>query len=116
MLIVRRLAGRPIFSFLLVVLLLPLSAIVLRGSTHAATRSVGCQSYNVPVALGDGQLLQYSIYGELCNPSGGPSNTVQLLIPGCTYGHIYWNFPTVDGVPYSYVQAANAAGYSTFNI
>lgn len=81
----------------------------------AATGSGVCQSYNVPVALSEGQPQKYSIYGELCNPTTGASQTIQLLIPGGTYGHIYWDFP-YEPQNYSYVRAANAAGYSTFNI
>src|ERR1700681_84075 len=83
--------------------------------THATTNTGSCQSFNVPVALGAGQSLQYTIYGELCNPLTGPAHTVQLLVPGATYGHVYWDFP-YEPQMYSYVRALNAAGYSTFNI
>lgn len=86
------------------------------GLAHAATRASTCQSYDLPVALAAGLPRRYTIYGELCTPSTGPSSTVQLLVPGGTYNHIYWDFPTIDDVSYSYVQAANASGYSTFNI
>ncbi|HEX3641310.1 MAG TPA: alpha/beta hydrolase, partial [Ktedonobacteraceae bacterium] len=65
--------------------------------------------------LGPGQPDQYTIYGELCNPAGGPSQTVQLLVAGATYGHVYWDFP-YQPQTYSYVRALNAVGYSTFNI
>lgn len=82
-----------------------------RGATSAAT----CQSFNVPIALNAGQPFQYTIYGELCNPAGGASHAVQLLVPGATYGHVYWDFP-YEPQMYSYVRALNAAGYSTFNI
>jgi len=84
-------------------------------SAKAAPNVVSCQSFYVPVALAAGQPLQYTIYSELCNPPGGASHTIQLLIPGGTYGHIYWDFP-YDPETYSYVRAANAAGYSTLNI
>jgi pimeloyl-ACP methyl ester carboxylesterase len=82
---------------------------------HAAPLQSLCQSFYVPVALGSGLPVQYEIYGELCNPSSGPSRTVQLLVPGATYGHVYWDFP-YQPETYSYVHALNAAGYSTFNI
>lgn len=84
-------------------------------STQASTQSRTCQSFTVPVALGIRQLLHYTIYGELCNPARGASRTVQLLIPGATYGHSYWDFP-YEPQTYSYVDSMNAAGYSTFNI
>ena len=41
--------------------------------------------------------------------------TVQLLVHGATYNHLYWNFPYGNGY-YSYVGAATAAGYATFDI
>jgi pimeloyl-ACP methyl ester carboxylesterase len=82
---------------------------------HAAPDNGTCQSYNVPVALAQGQPLNYTIYGVLCNPVGGASRTVQLLTPGASYGSVYWDFPSIDGVAYSYVAAMNAAGYSTFD-
>ena len=85
------------------------------GSAHGANNTGTCQSFNVPVALADRQPLQYTIYGELCNPIIGASHTVQLLVPGATYGHVYWDFP-YEPQMYSYVRVLNAAGYSTFNI
>ena len=42
-------------------------------------------------------------------------STVQVLIPGATYNHLYWDFPYGDGY-YSYVNAATTAGYATFAI
>lgn len=91
------------------------SIMLVPRSAHAATGSGTCQSFNVPVSLSIGQPLQYTIYGELCNPTTGASHTLELTIPGGTYGHIYWDFP-YEPQTYSYVYAANAAGYSTFNI
>ena len=109
--------ARKFLSLLLLVsLLIMLNVSIFVRPVRAKSVIVTCQSYNIPVAIADGQPLQYHIYGELCNPASGASGTVQLLVPGGTYGHIYWDFPTVDGVAYSYRQAANAAGYSTFAI
>lgn len=81
-----------------------------------------CHQYFVQnIALGQGQSPQYTIYGELCNPLLGPSKTVQLLIHGATYSHLYWDWPAIRGHPtwplqYSAVLYLTAAGYSTFNI
>jgi pimeloyl-ACP methyl ester carboxylesterase len=97
------------------VALVLLSVIFMHVSTHASTQSSICQSFNVPVALNVGQPLQYTIYGELCDPASGASHTVQLTIPGATYDHRYWDF-AYQPQTYSYVRAMNAAGYSTFNI
>ena len=105
---------RDAVRFVPVVLVL-LGVTITPVSTHASTVSRICQSVTVQVALGIAQPLQYSIYGQLCNPASGPSSTVQLLIPGATYGHIYWDFP-YEPQTYSYVDSMNTAGYSTFNI
>ena len=40
---------------------------------------------------------------------------MQLLVHGATYNHLYWDFPYGDGY-YSYVDAATAAGYATFDV
>ncbi len=99
----------------LVIALTILSITLVPRFAHAAPTGQTCQPYNVPVSLSPEQPLQFTIYGELCNPSSGPSNTIELTIPGGTYGLIYWDFP-YQPQTYSYVQAANAAGYSVFNM
>ncbi|WP_158696096.1 alpha/beta fold hydrolase [Embleya scabrispora] len=57
------------------------------------------------------------IYGELCQPRNGgkTSKTVQLLVPGSTYNHSYYDMP-VKSSRYSYVSKALDDGFSTFNI
>jgi pimeloyl-ACP methyl ester carboxylesterase len=57
------------------------------------------------------------IYGELCQPrhAAKTSTTVQLLVPGSTYNHSYYDMP-VKSSRYSYVSKALDARYSTFNI
>jgi pimeloyl-ACP methyl ester carboxylesterase len=53
----------------------------------------------------------------LCQPtaSGPNAKTLQLLLHGGTYNRSYWDFP-YDPARYSYVRAANAAGFSTLAI
>ena len=103
------------FPLLIALALVALIVVPRSGPAHGATSTGACQSFNVSVALAEGRPFQYTIYGELCNPAGGASHTVQLLVPGATYGHVYWDFP-YEPQMYSYVHALNAAGYSTFNI
>src|SRR5579863_8856968 len=92
-----------------------IGVIIAPAPAKAASDMGSCQPFYVPVALVEGQPLQYTIYSELCNPTSGPSQAIQLLVPGGSYGHIYWDFP-YEPETYSYVHAANAAGYSTLNI
>ncbi len=69
------------------------------SQTARAAGGVGsCQSLTVgSITLPNDPSGQYSIYGELCSPSDGPSHTVQLLISGATYGHLYWDWPSIPG-------------------
>lgn len=69
-----------------------------------------CRNVAVPVVVG-GQ--SGSIAGTLCAPPG--ATTVQLLVPGCTYNRFYWDLPYQPDT-YSYVRAANRAGYATLAI
>lgn len=70
-----------------------------------------CTDVRIPVTLGGGS--SGSIAGRLCVPTGATS--VQLLLHGITYGQFYWDFP-FQSENYSYVAAANRAGYATLNI
>ena len=62
----------------------------------------------------------YQIYGQFCKPTVkevGRANTLQVLVPGVTYGHVYWNgFDATPTVGYSYAAFANAKGYATLAI
>jgi pimeloyl-ACP methyl ester carboxylesterase len=55
------------------------------------------------------------MWGQLCYRGSREPATVQLLVHGASYDHLYWNFPYGGGY-YSYVVAATAAGYATLNI
>jgi pimeloyl-ACP methyl ester carboxylesterase len=70
----------------------------------------------IPVALGPGQPINYTVGGELCATQEELSTgtTVQLLIHGAAYNHNYWNFGTVNGINYSYARDVAAHGFPTF--
>lgn len=74
-----------------------------------------CYEVQVPVSIQ--KIGKAHIYGELCRPrhQTKASDTVQLLVPGSTYNHSYYDMPVEDG-RYSYVTKALADGFSTFNI
>lgn len=73
-----------------------------------------CTKHQVPVALADNEPAKYQVTTWLCS-QGPVSDVVQVLIPGGSYNHIYWDFPYKPEL-YSYAQAANRAGYTTLNI
>jgi pimeloyl-ACP methyl ester carboxylesterase len=72
-----------------------------------------CRTVRIPARLD--VLIPVVVHGRLCDPAAGPSATVQLLLHGATYNSGYWDFP-YQPQRYSYVRAANLAGYSTLNI
>ncbi len=78
-----------------------------------AIATTQCSDVNTQVQLDIA--IPVTIHGRLCVPSNADPNTVQLLIHGGTYNGTYWDFP-YQPQTYSYVQSANSAGFTTFNI
>src|ERR1700730_8972284 len=72
---------------------IPLQASAQTPSTAAAASSSVCSDVHIPVALADGAPKTYTMYGRLCQPSTGPSKTIQILVHGITYDHNYWDLP-----------------------
>jgi len=86
----------------------------------AATRPAGpfaltCSVHVLPVAITDAGPADQSMWGELCYRGATEPSTVKLLVHGASYTSQYWNFPYGNGY-YSYVDAATAAGYATFDV
>jgi pimeloyl-ACP methyl ester carboxylesterase len=81
----------------------------------ALTTSPACSDVHIPVALADGAPKTYTMYGRLCQPSTGPSKTIQIMVHGITYDHNYWDLPGFAG-NYDYSGAQNAAGYTTLAV
>lgn len=88
--------------------------LAMTACARPTSEAVGCDTVRVPVtasaATGPTQL---DIAGELCRPPDGFGATVELLIPGSTYNHGYWDFPAPS---YSYARAHAARGLSTLAI
>jgi len=74
-----------------------------------------CSPQVVPVRTADPGPYDQHIWGELCYRGADVPVTVQLLVHGASYNHLYWDSP-VQNSQYSYVRAATLAGYATFNI
>jgi alpha-beta hydrolase superfamily lysophospholipase len=84
-------------------------------SGQAGPLTLNCSVHILPVAIADPGPADQSMWGELCYRGSIEPATVQLLVPGATYNHLYWDFPYGNGY-YSYVDAATAAGYATFDV
>jgi len=74
-----------------------------------------CSVHTLPVAITDPGPADQTMWRQLCYRGSREPATVQLLVHGASYNHLYWNFPYGNGY-YSYVDAATAAGYATFDI
>ena len=83
---------------------------VIGSSVAHAQSAPSCSSVDFPVSIAG---EAGTIAGTLCVPEG--ARTVQLLLHGYTYGRYYWDFP-FEPERYSYVRAANAAGFATLAI
>jgi pimeloyl-ACP methyl ester carboxylesterase len=73
-----------------------------------------CRDVAVPVSIDGGDTTPYRVYGRYCEPDGG-SGVLQILVPGMTYGHQYWDADGFDAA-YSYAAFMNRAGYATLAI
>jgi pimeloyl-ACP methyl ester carboxylesterase len=70
-----------------------------------------CQPVDVPVTIDTGQ--PQTMHGTLCLPPDGNPRTIQVLVPGATYDHRYWDFG-YQPERYNFRKAMNEAGYATF--
>jgi pimeloyl-ACP methyl ester carboxylesterase len=121
---------RPIlFGILAILLLVTLVMISRTGGHDAQIRSangltlstptaeltgVTCEEYRIPVKLTPDGWFSYDIVGELCWRGELAGKTLLLLNSGLGYGPVYWDFP-YKSEKYSFVQAAVAEDYATFN-
>jgi pimeloyl-ACP methyl ester carboxylesterase len=89
-----------------------------RAATAATTQTASpqCGNVNVPVALSAGAPADQNIVGQICSPTGQNAipGAIQVLVSGATYGSSYWDLP-YEPDKYSYVQAANQAGFATLD-
>lgn len=71
--------------------------------------------FNIGLSPGSGKNVQ--IWAEHSTPehAGPNSKTLLILLSGATYDHRYWDLPGVPG-KYSFVDAANKAGFATLNL
>jgi len=54
-------------------------------------------------------------WGQLSSPGPIEGRTLLVLLSGATYDHTYWDMPGI-GKKYSFVAAANHAGFATLNL
>ncbi len=74
-----------------------------------------CQNYYLTVTESPAAAQTYQVWAQLCRRGPLTGKTVQVLVPGGDYTHVYWDWPTQPGT-YSYVNWATQAGYATLNL
>lgn len=95
-----------------------LAALVLACGVLCAPASIAadiCSAHVLTVRITDPGPADQTLHGQLCQPPGRMPRTVQLLVHGAAYNHVYWDFPVKNDY-YSFVKVATAAGYATFNV
>jgi pimeloyl-ACP methyl ester carboxylesterase len=85
------------------------------GAQASPLPALTCSEHTLAVRIADPGPADQTMWGQLCYRGSREPATVQLLVHGASYNHLYWNFPYGNGY-YSYVDAATAAGYATFDI
>jgi len=85
------------------------------GAHASGLPTLTCSARTLQVRIADPGPADQSLWGQLCYLGRQEPGTVQLLVHGATYNHLYWDFPYGGGY-YSYVGAATAAGYATFDV
>lgn len=85
------------------------------GGTQALADTLNCERKNVPVSLSSGGAKNQLIAGWVCAAGPVAGKPVQLLVPGYTYDHHYWD-PAFQPARYSWVRNATKAGYVTVAI
>jgi hypothetical protein len=97
-------------AFVIVLVLLPLLP---AAPAHALP--LKCQRESVPVHLSAANSTVYQLVGWTCSKGSSNHKPVEILVPGFTYDHTYWDFP-LQPLAYSYVQAATDGGNVTFAV
>lgn len=78
-----------------------------------AADAVTCRDVVTPISVPGA--APGSIYGRYCHTAAANGNPLQILVPGVTYTHLYWDLPGFDG-RYSYTGFMNRHGYDTLAI
>lgn len=74
-----------------------------------------CTTVSIPVSLSPGGPATDHVAAEYCLPYGWHPDTVDVLVPGATYDHVYWDWP-VDPALYNYTDKTLAAGRAVIDV
>ncbi|TDW17688.1 alpha/beta hydrolase [Kribbella kalugense] len=86
---------------------------VLPPGAAAGAPQLTCSDVSTPISVAG--VPDGVIYGRYCRTAAGTGKPLQILVPGVTYTHAYFDLPGFDG-RYSYVKFMNDRGYDTLAI
>jgi pimeloyl-ACP methyl ester carboxylesterase len=104
-----------LLAALITIALATVTPAALTVGTPANASPGTCTDSFLPVSLGPGLPADQQVFTRLCRPPGQTTDTVQLLVHGCLYNSLYWDFPDPTD-RYSYVAHATRAGYATLAV
>jgi pimeloyl-ACP methyl ester carboxylesterase len=84
----------------------------LSAPAAAAASPAHCSEIDLPVSV---PTPRETMHGQLCTPVGRAPSTVQLLVHGATYSHLYWDFP-YQPERYSYQRDMARYGHATLAV
>jgi len=67
------------------------------GARAAGPPALTCSDHTLQVAIADPGPASQTMWGQLCYRGSREPATVELLVHGATYNHLYWNFPYGNG-------------------
>lgn len=73
--------------------LLFIAALVAPQSAQAEKGGFRCQEVTFPVTLSPEDATVYDVTGFLCARGTVHNKTIQVVLHGATYSHLYWDFP-----------------------
>jgi pimeloyl-ACP methyl ester carboxylesterase len=96
------------------------AALAAGGTGVASARTAApalrqCRTIDIPVAPEQGAPATWHVAAEYCTPYGIHASTVDVLVPGATYNHLYWD-PAIDPSLYSYADKTLEAGRAVLDI
>ncbi len=103
------------FAAGLTALPLVLSGVASASPAPTTAQDGQCTSVEIPVALAPGEAAAEHVYAEYCRPAGQTAAAVDVLVPGATYNHTYWDWP-VDPALYSFAGKDLLAGRAVLAI
>jgi pimeloyl-ACP methyl ester carboxylesterase len=100
----------PLRSFIAVAATFSLAAV---PASAQADSAVTCMDISTPISVPG--VPHGTIFGRYCRNAQPTRKALQILVPGITYTHSYFDFPGLGG-RYSYTKFMNDHGYDTLAV